>query len=96
LRILKQQCNGPECTREAKFKGLCPSHYRQDYLGKSLTPLREYRHRPQAPEGYAFCNGCELFKPEDGFPKTVSGKPRYKCKQCINEHQRETYREKVG
>ena len=35
-------CDGPECLREGRLKGLCRSHYAQFIQGKELTPLREY------------------------------------------------------
>ena len=63
-------------------------------LGKELTPLRKWRGRPKAPEGYAYCNECELFKPEDQFHKTAAGKTRYRCKACQSDYQRRTNNEK--
>jgi hypothetical protein len=36
----KPTCNGPECSRPAKLKGLCASHYMQARRGDDLKPLR--------------------------------------------------------
>lgn len=34
-----RMCDGPECSRRAGTSGLCPSHYKQQHLGKPLAPL---------------------------------------------------------
>lgn len=35
-----RMCDGPSCSRRAGDSGLCRSHYKQQHLGKELTPLR--------------------------------------------------------
>ena len=36
----KQKCKESGCDRQSSSKGLCKSHYQQNYLGKPITPLR--------------------------------------------------------
>lgn len=81
------KCIGPECDREARYPrlGLCQPHYVQTRTKGFLTPLRRYRKRPEAPDGYAFCNVCQTFKKEAEFYETVDGKTRPLCKTCHNE-----------
>jgi hypothetical protein len=82
-------CAGPECDRKPVAKGLCYAHYHQTRQGKPLTPLRAYKVRPEAPEGYAFCNMCEAFKRVDEFWLRANGAPRPYCKGCHNLYQKE-------
>ena len=38
-------CSGPECSREAKVKGLCVAHYSILRSGKPLRPINQKRSR---------------------------------------------------
>jgi hypothetical protein len=79
---MKNQCKGPECDREAVYKGLCIAHYKQDRDKGVLTPLRPYHRKLEAPEGYSYCNECRNFKPLSEFYLTPAGKPRHLCRTC--------------
>lgn len=83
-----KRCYGPLCERESEVRGLCIAHYYQQNKGKDLTPLRIYRKRPVAPEGYSFCNHCEAFKKDEDFYRLANGKTRALCTIC---HNKQTY-----
>lgn len=40
LPVHDQLCCGPECARPAYAKGLCKSHWTQQYRGRPLSPIR--------------------------------------------------------
>jgi hypothetical protein len=50
-------CAGPDCARPKVALGLCSSHYRQQRLGRPLTPLRSYGAKGCSVDG---CEGQHL------------------------------------
>jgi len=43
-----EKCGFPSCKRICKVKGLCLTHWKQEYDGKKLTPIRKYIKKPDA------------------------------------------------
>lgn len=92
------QCEFEGCTHEKIWPTmpLCSGHRKQLMDGKKLTPLRQWKRRPDAPTGYAFCNRCLSFKLDEEFHHLANGKARHMCKDCCVEVNRIARHRKKG
>lgn len=64
-------CDGPECSRQPKVKGLCRGHYEQQRRGIQLTPLRLRSPNPahRDEQGRKQCASCRSWVAEGEFPR---------------------------
>lgn len=80
-------CTGPACSRPAKAKKLCTTHYKQMVAGRPLSVIRDStRHNA---DGLKQCSRCDRWLPLEEFhasTKSSDGR-RSRCIRCVrNTH----------
>lgn len=75
------QCSAPECTRDAKTKGLCPSHYNQQWAGREVEELGPY-HTSYISDHVRMCTTCLNILPAAAFYNRTNGKKQSRCRTC--------------
>lgn len=78
----KGDCSFEGCGRGEHTKGLCKTHYMQDYLGKELKPIRKSVRLPSTATGRV-CTECDEHKTFEHFSKASKGGYRSKCRKCL-------------
>ena len=74
----REECSFNGCTKRAKSKGLCQSHYYQQYRGQELRHLKAFAHKRETKSCSG--DGCGRVAVSGGLCQThrkheLQGKP---------------------
>lgn len=76
-------CERPVWQRRPNYQhGLCRSHYKMDWAGKPLKPIREYN---ETKNGKKVCSGCQRNKTVDEYYRRPNGVICSRCAECMRE-----------
>lgn len=78
----REECEFDGCDRPKSGKGLCRSHYLQQWHGRPLTPLRKLVIAYKDEFGRV-CTKCGRFKEWSEYYVRANGIPRSQCKPCV-------------
>lgn len=87
-------CAFEGCGRPVKHKGLCKSHYMQQWRGEQLRPLRLGQR--QDANGKV-CSSCKEYKPWSEFYRRSNGDTyQSECSTCMSQRSRRNYLKRIG
>ena len=75
-------CEFEGCGRPVSSRGLCATHYAQQYRGKPLAPIQPRRPNKTIETQ---CNTCGQVKAREDFYLRVNGTLQSDCKKCMSK-----------